>query len=271
MKPTFYALIITAVAGLTGATLSLGLPQETKASAGHGTMDVEESGYLLAMFLDAGRVVVDRNQPLINDRHLGVKGFTPEAFEAQVVEEMRVRTGVDLRRLDEARVPSLARALLPMLMQASKEVVASAQIVINQRGIGYKNFIPASFARLAAARFSVRAPVRLKQVALQPRNPKNTPDSYEAAVLSHLMTIPGRAEPHTEIIDADVTGKTFRMLVPLYYEKHCLECHGTPAGLLDISGYPKEGAHEGDMAGAISVSIPLSVSLPAAATPHESK
>jgi hypothetical protein len=37
----------------------------------------------------------------------------------------------------------------------------------------------------------------------------------------------------------------------------CLACHGEPKGEWDISGYPREGAHEGDLAGAISVRIPL--------------
>ncbi|MBU6433132.1 MAG: DUF3365 domain-containing protein, partial [Nitrospirae bacterium] len=141
--------------------------------------EVEQSAYLLVMLLDSGRIVVDRNQTLINDRRLGEKGFTPEVFENQVMEELRVRTGVDMRSFGEAIVPSLARRFLPILMQVSKETVASAQLVINQRGIGYKNFIPASFARLAASRFSSKSQIILKQVALHPRNPKNTPDVYE--------------------------------------------------------------------------------------------
>ena len=39
-------------------------------------------------------------------------------------------------------------------MRTSKEVVADAQFVINQRGIGYKNFIPATFGSQAARKFS---------------------------------------------------------------------------------------------------------------------
>jgi general secretion pathway protein A len=50
---------------------------------------------------------------------------------------------------------------------------------------------------------------------------------------------------------------TLRVLTPIYYTKDCLTCHGSPAGQIDISGYPKEGAEEGDLAGAISVSVPL--------------
>jgi general secretion pathway protein A len=45
--------------------------------------------------------------------------------------------------------------------------------------------------------------------------------------------------------------------MPLYYVAACLTCHGEPKGDLDISGYPKEGHREGDLAGAITVTAPL--------------
>jgi general secretion pathway protein A len=50
---------------------------------------------------------------------------------------------------------------------------------------------------------------------------------------------------------------TLRALTPIYYSHDCLACHGNPKGILDISGYPREGAQEGDLAGAISVQIPV--------------
>lgn len=216
--------------------------------------EAEETAKLLAALLDAGRVVIERNQPLINDQHRGDKGFTPEVFEKQLNEEFLARTSVDLAHLNDARVPPLARDLLRALVQASKDVVADAQLVINQRGVGYKNFIPATFGSQAAARFSSKSRVRLKQTTLQPRNEKNQPDLYEAAVLQQLATQPNQSTPFSEVTDG---GKMLRVLTPIYYTKDCLKCHGGPPGDLDISGYPKEGAKEGDLAGAISVSIPM--------------
>ena len=41
----------------------------------------------------------------------------------------------------------------------------------------------------------------------------------------------------------------------------CLECHGEPAGELDSFGYPKEGKHEGDIAGAVSIVMPIDLYL----------
>jgi Protein of unknown function (DUF3365) len=258
MTLSHIALIIMLAVELSVVGLFPSPPRMTEASVNVDVTEVEQSAYLLVMLLDSARLVVDRNQTLINDRQLGEKGFTPEVFESQVIEELRMRTGVDMRSFGEASVPSLARRLLPILMQVSKETVASAQLVINQRGIAYKNFIPANFARLAASRFSAKSHIILKQVALHPRNPKNTPDFYEETVLGRWMNQPGPVQPQSESLEAAETGKIFRMMVPLYYEKHCLECHGTPAGILDISGYPREGSREGDLAGAISVLIPVS-------------
>jgi general secretion pathway protein A len=46
-------------------------------------------------------------------------------------------------------------------------------------------------------------------------------------------------------------------LTPIYYSQDCLVCHGDPKGILDMSGYLREGARDGDLAGAISIQIPV--------------
>jgi general secretion pathway protein A len=173
-------------------------------------------------------------------------------------EVFRQRTGIDLTLASAKQtafvIPPLARNLLPALIDASKDVVRDAQVVINQRGIGYKNFIPATFGSQAAARFSKRSRVQLKQTALQPRNPKNEPDEYESSVLRWLS---GRPNGEAYVSELTESGGTLRVMMPIYYQRECLACHGTPKGEWDISGYPKEGAQEGDLAGAISVKILL--------------
>lgn len=220
--------------------------------------EAEETSRLLAKLLQAGRLVIDQNQALIDDAHKGDKGFTPEAFERQLTEEFRLRTGIDLSSLANAPVsvaiPPLAKELLPSLVQASKGVVRDAQVVINQRGIGYKNFIPATYGSQAAARFSRQSHVRLKQTTLNPRNPKNEPDDYETSVLKWLS---GRPRADAYVSELTDEGKTLRVVMPIYYQKDCLACHGEPKGDLDIAGYPKEGHKEGDLAGAITVTAPL--------------
>ncbi len=243
-------MILAAAVLLTTLHASIGLAVERA--------EAEEAARLLAKLLESGRAVIERNQSLIDDPHKGEKGFTPELFEQQIVAEFHAKTGIDLNALPTApvslRIPPLAKELLPALMQASRDVIRDAQVVINQRGIGYKNFIPATYGSQASARFSKAAHVRLKQTAIQPRNPKNEPDEYEASVLKWLSARP-RAEAYVSELTEE--GRTLRVVMPIYYAKDCLACHGEPKGDLDISGYPKEGHREGDLAGAITVTAPL--------------
>jgi hypothetical protein len=214
--------------------------------------EVEKTAQHLATLLNVGRLIIERNQSLINDPRKGDKEFTPEVFEQQVVDEFFGQTNIDLKHLS-SHLPSLAKELLPVLLQSSKEVVADAQLVINQRGIGYKNFIPATFGSQAARKFSNRSHVKIKQTMLNPRNLKNTPDEYEENVLKRLATQPASKTSITEWVDNETT---MRSMTPIYYSQDCLVCHGKPRGILDISGYPREGAQEGDLAGAISIQIP---------------
>lgn len=250
IRRMWFSLIILGLAiGMASAQASP--PEQLRAEA-------EETARLLAKLLQAGRAVIEQNQALIDDPHRGEKGLTPAVFEQQLQKEFHKKTGIDLAMLSGKQalfaVPPLARELLPALIEAGNDVVRDAQVVINQRGIGYKNFIPATYGSQAAARFSKRSHVQLKQTAIQPRNPKNEPDEYEASVLHWLSGRPNGEAYVSELTDS---GKTLRVMMPIYYQRECLACHGEPKGEWDISGYPKEGAHEGELAGAISVKIPL--------------
>ena len=249
MKKVWIAVLVTLV------TVQVVLPPSGWAV---DRAEAEETARLLAKLLDAGRSVIEQNQPLIDDRHKGDKGFTPEVFEQQLVQEFLKQTGLDLSNLERApasiTMPPLAKEMLPAFVLASMEVVREAQVVINQRGIGYKNFIPATYGSQAAARFSKQSHVRLKQTTLQPRNLKNEPDHYETSVLKRLSERPRTESYVSELADE---GRTLRLVMPIYYQKDCLVCHGEPKGDLDISGYPKEGHREEDLAGAITVMTPL--------------
>lgn len=214
--------------------------------------ETEQAAELLATVLNAGRVIVEHHQSLINDPGKGDKGFTPEVFEQLILDEFFQQTHIDLRHSSSA-VPSGTRDLLTLLLLTSKKVVAGAQFMINQRGIGYKNFIPATFGSETARKFSNCSHVNLKQTTLNPRNVKNAPNAYEEQVLKQSATQPASATSIMEWIDK---GQTLRMLIPIYYLHDCLACHGNPKGILDISGYLREGSRDGDLAGAISVQIP---------------
>lgn len=218
--------------------------------------DVVETGRLLAILLDNGRVTVAANQPLINDASKGDKGFTPDLFVKQLAERFKTRAGVDLGNLAGSDVPALAKKLLPELVDASKKTVASNQETINKAGVGYKGFTPAHFGTQAAAGFSAKTNVYMKQTTTDAllRNPNNKADAFEANMMKKLGE-PGYPRQGDKIMSEKVGGDV-RVLLPLFYGKGCMGCHGEPKGEMDISGYKKEGAKEGDLGGAISVKLP---------------
>ena len=96
---------------------------------------VRETGRLLAVLLDVGRVVIGHNQLLLNDPTKGNKGFTPEVFAQQTIQAFKERTGHDLANLSTIAVPEMAKPLLERLLDESKKTVASYQMVINMPGI----------------------------------------------------------------------------------------------------------------------------------------
>ncbi len=241
----------TLITGLCAIFLGIGLsPAVVFADS-----DAVEAGRLLAVLLDAGRVTVGANQSLINDPEKGDKGFTADVFEKQLTEKFKDRAKVDLANLKNEKVPELAKKLLPQLVEASKSVVVDYQPVINRPGVGYKGFIPATFGTQAAAKFKAKTNVYLKQTMNPPRNPKNQPDEFELKTLAKFAEASYPRQGEKIISETVDGGKAVRVMLPLFYGKGCLSCHGEPKGEKDISGYMKEGAKEGDMGGAVSVKI----------------
>jgi general secretion pathway protein A len=218
-----------------------------------------ETGRLIAILLDSGRTTIALNQSLINDKTRGDKGFTPEVFEQQLFGVFRERTGIDLASLTQAQIPEMAKPLLKRLVEESKKTLASYQTVINLPGLAYKGLIPATFGTETAARFQVWSGIYLKQTAPSHllRNPKNKPDEYELTVLERLASSDRPQQNDTTVSETLEREKTVRVILPLYYGKACLSCHGEPRGERDITGYPREGGREGELGGAISVKLPL--------------
>ncbi|HSF67767.1 MAG TPA: DUF3365 domain-containing protein [Nitrospiraceae bacterium] len=217
-----------------------------------------ETSRLLAILFDSGRLVVGMNQELINDASKGEKGFTPAVFEKQLLAVFEQRTGINLSNSSD-NIPAMARPLLDRLLEESKKTIESYQTPINIPGIRYKGLIPATFGTETAKRFQSWSGIYLRQVAPERflRNSKNKPDTYEAIVLQALAEVTstnGESPPKWEITDG---GQNLRLMLPLYYSKACLDCHGEPKGQRDISGYPREGGKEGELGGAISVKLPL--------------
>ena len=218
--------------------------------------DVVETGRLLAILLDAGRGAVAANQPLINDASKGDKGFTPDVFAQQLAEKFKARTNVDLGNLKGSGVPELAQKLLPELVEAAKQTVANNQDKINKPGVAYKGFTPAHFGTQTANVFSDKSGIYMKQTTTDEllRNPMNKADAFESGMMKKFgdSAYPRQGDK----IASETTGGAVRVMLPLFYGKGCMGCHGGPKGEMDVSGYKKEGAKEGDLGGAVSVKLP---------------
>jgi len=207
--------------------------------------------------MDAGRVTIANKQPVLNDPKKGKKNYPPTVFEKELAENFQQRTGLNLLTLQQSAAPELAKQLLPALVLASKKAVGDVQHVINLEGVGFKGFIPAVFGTTVANTFRSYTQVYLKQTMDPPRNRYNAPDDFERRMLARFAepTYPRRQDGVvSELVDG---GKAVRVLLPLYYQKACLGCHGEPKGERDITGYQKEGAKEGDFGGAISVKLQM--------------
>jgi hypothetical protein len=152
------------------------------------------------------------------------------------------------------------KQLFDAQIAAIREVVDEHQAMIDAKGVGFKGFIPATFARLVNERLEEKVGDQAKMKVTAPegliRNRTARPDGWEQHVIEEKFQSDGwpKGKPFVEEVDMDGR-QSFRMLIPEYYSASCLTCHGQPKGEVDITGYPKEGAAEGDLAGAISITL----------------
>jgi type II secretory pathway predicted ATPase ExeA len=220
-------------------------------------IELSETARLLAVLLDSGRVVVGRAQATINNPRLEDKGFSSSVFEGQLRKEFMARTRHDLHNLAVAPMPENAKPLLLRLAFFMQKAVHDAQPLINKKGIGFKGFIPATFGTQVADLFSKDTGLKLRQIGppgVTPRNPNNKPDEQEEQLLYAIRRNHPRVGDHM-IEQPDKNG--VHVMLPLFYNKQCLACHGGPKGEVDISGYEKEGFKDGDLGGAISITLPF--------------
>lgn len=248
---TGWLLAMIAVAGVVAAIPTLsGLSQADDQSEIELAMN-------LAKMLQVARSVVSRNQDLINDPERGDKRLTGDVVLAAAIEDYIKEAGHDPTTLDpNSRQGRLLRAE----MDAIKEVVDESQSLINEKGLGFKGFIPAVFGRLVTERLKEKAEAELNIKVTAPpelvRNRKSRPDEWEREIIESKFLSPSWTRGEI-FYQANKNGNrdVFRVMVPEYYSASCLSCHGGNKGEIDITGYPKEGASEGDLGGVISITL----------------
>src|SRR5438132_6943819 len=207
----------------------------------------------LIELVNIGRVVVLEHQDTINDAAKAEKGFTADFVANQVMERFKEKTKIDLRA---PKVVPQANFYLA-LVEAEREVVDEAQPVINRQGVGFKGFLHAVFARRVGEHFYRKSGVRMKLTGVNYRNPNNKPDDFEEEVL-RMFSDPRHPKGQSYVRNTVFEGRpALRVIDPEYAAASCLSCHGAPRGERDITGMKKEGWKEGDLAGAISLVLPL--------------
>ncbi len=196
------------------------------------------------MLFHAAKVVISRNQDLINDAGKGDKGLTADAVISQTKQVYADLTDSPLTAGKDQKA----------LLNAIRAVMDEAQATINVQGNGFKGFVPATFGRQVAEKMTAGGDsIEIRQTNTRVRNRKNRADEWESTVIGMVpKTRSGMAKVFRESFS--LRGKaTHRFLMPEYYERSCLACHGGPKGERDIAGGKMEGRGDGDFGGAISV------------------
>lgn len=165
-------------------------------------------------------------------------------------------TYLEQRDRTEAAMLEKSRVLVSE-MDAVWEFVSINQDTINYTSDGvydYKGLHCAIAGKSVAALFSRGSSYSMRFTNLNPRNAHNDPDDYEADALRTFMDNPHITERYgfSQMDDRSV----FRYVSVMQVSSDCVDCHGTPAGEMDVTGYPKEGWETGDIAGAVSVVVP---------------
>lgn len=217
----------------------------------------EQTALNLATLLRSARAVISDTQKLINDASKGDKGLSGDVVVQRAKANYRKVTNADLDNLDPA---TLNGQLLTAMMESIHTVMDNAQVRINEKGVGFKGFLPAIFAKAVADEFRKRkgkvADIKLTAPKAYVRNRANRPDKWEHRIIEQRFKAAGHPKgQHVAELTPKKGRNAFRLILPEYYKKSCLACHGEPKGSRDITGGKREGGKEGELGGAISVTI----------------
>jgi hypothetical protein len=248
------------VAWLRAALLALSIAGLTAAVAVAAAPPADEDAVIaqsLAEMLRDARTVISNNQDLINNPELGDKHLTGRVVLDQAVKSYAKATGSEPTKIDpNSRQGRLLRAMMAAIVAATDE----NQATINEKGTGFKGFIPSVFGRLVSEDFNQMAKGEAEVKVTAPpelvRNRKARPDAWEADIIKTKLLAAEwpRGQSYSAVVETN-GHPAFRVAVPEYYATSCLVCHGSPKGEMDLTGYPKEGGKIGDLGAVISITL----------------
>lgn len=209
--------------------------------------EAQGTAEIIARALAKGRLIIFAHMPKLGDPALGDKGFTADYFAEQWLMSLE-------HELMDA-TPTQKR-ILEKLVRAGKQSIDNNQERLNVKGVGWKNFLPAKWARETGVGFVAMTGIVTKQPARNYRNPSNVPDSLEKKVLTRFVQKDYDGKPYGEFA---MSGKqtVYRYFEPVRLIEPCLACHGTPKGEADMLGYKKDGLKANDVIALISVTVPV--------------
>jgi uncharacterized protein DUF3365 len=247
-----YAFVVLLAFALSG--LAVGTSEVGSAAEADEETTIAKS---LAAMVNAALAVISKHQDHIDNATIGNKGLDGKTVLAQAQQAFQEATGADPLKIDPN---SRHGRLLGIEMNAIVEIMEANQKSINQSGIGFKGFIPSTFGRLIIERFSKGAEgdaeIKITAPPELVRNRKSRPDAWETSIIREKLLSASWPKGQIYAAAAESKGRpAFRTLVPMYYSASCLRCHGSPKGENDVTGYPKEGASEGNLGGIISITL----------------
>jgi methyl-accepting chemotaxis protein len=114
---------------------------------------------------------------------------------------------------------------------------------------------PVVLAATIARGYADTQGMKFSTPGMVPRNPKNTPNSFESEALRAFSEDAALKEYYRR--DTADGKAVMRYALPVRLTENCLSCHGGSTGEKDSFGYQKEGMKAGDLKGAFVITAPL--------------
>ncbi len=158
------------------------------------------------------------------------------------------------RAENERRALAEARTLSSQ-MQAGWDYIDSIQNRINYSNghFDFKDVYCSVAGKSIARRFTERTDYSIRYVRENPRSGTDEPDEFEGRALAAFEAGGTECWEFTTLDGQPV----FRYVSVLVADQGCLSCHGEPAGQKDVTGFLMEGMSLGDVAGAVSITLPM--------------
>ncbi len=210
--------------------------------------DAEVTARLLAQALAKGRLIIFSYMENLTDPTLRDKGFTADYFAEQWIAMM----AQDLINLTPEQ-----QQIFDKMVVAGKQSIANNQQRLNLKGVKWKNFLPATWARETGDILKTSTGIVIKQPTIHYRHPANAPDALEKDILVKF-TQPNYDDTPHGVFTTMGKQPVYRYFESVRLMQPCLVCHGKPKGELDMLGFEKDGLENNDVIGAFSVTVGIS-------------